>query len=50
VPIHWGTYYPVVSREQGQLTEPPQRFAAHVAELASGTRVETLPVGGSLSL
>jgi L-ascorbate metabolism protein UlaG (beta-lactamase superfamily) len=50
IPIHWGTYYPVVSREHGQLTEPPQRFAAHVAELASGTRVETLAVGGSLSL
>jgi L-ascorbate metabolism protein UlaG (beta-lactamase superfamily) len=50
VPIHWGTYYPVVSREQGQLTEPPRRFAAQVAELASATRVETLSVGGSLSV
>jgi L-ascorbate metabolism protein UlaG (beta-lactamase superfamily) len=50
VPIHWGTYYPIVSREQGQLTEPPKRFAAQVAELASATRVETLSVGGTLSL
>jgi len=50
VPIHWGTYYPVVSRERGQLTEPPERFAAHVAELAPATRVATLAPGESLSL
>jgi L-ascorbate metabolism protein UlaG (beta-lactamase superfamily) len=50
VPIHWGTYYPYVSRDHGQLTEPPGRFAAHVAELAPATRVATLAPGESLSL
>jgi L-ascorbate metabolism protein UlaG (beta-lactamase superfamily) len=50
VPIHWGTYYPVVSRERGQLTEPPERFAAHTADLAPSTVVVTLAPGESLSL
>lgn len=50
VPIHWGTYYPIGLRPQGRLSEPPAEFAAHVAELAPGVRVEQLAPGGSLSL
>jgi L-ascorbate metabolism protein UlaG (beta-lactamase superfamily) len=50
IPIHWGTYFPYGVRPHGQLDEPPARFAAHVAELAPATRVETLSPGSSLSL
>jgi len=50
VPIHWGTYYPYGRRPDTRLVEPPQRFAAHVAELAPATRVVTLSPGESLSL
>jgi L-ascorbate metabolism protein UlaG (beta-lactamase superfamily) len=50
VPIHWGTYYPYTLRPEGQLEDPPRRFAAHVAEVAPATRVATLAPGESLSL
>ncbi len=50
IPIHWGTYYPYGLRPGGRLEDPPRRFAAHVAELAPGTRVATLAPGEALSL
>ena len=37
-------------RPDGQLEDPPRRFAAQVAEVAPATRVETLAPGESLSL
>ena len=52
VPIHWGTLLPIGSRPRHRvlLSEPPQRFAARVAELAPDTRVEILAPGGELAL
>jgi L-ascorbate metabolism protein UlaG (beta-lactamase superfamily) len=52
VPIHWGTFLPIGSgRRHGHvLTEPAERFAAQVAEVAPSVRVATLAPGESLSL
>ncbi|HET6546888.1 MAG TPA: MBL fold metallo-hydrolase [Solirubrobacter sp.] len=52
VPIHWGTFLPIGARRRHSalLTEPPERFAAHVAELAPATRVETVAPGGTVEL
>ncbi len=52
VPIHWGTFLPIGSgRRHGHvLTEPAARFAAQVAEVASGVRVAALAPGESLEL
>jgi L-ascorbate metabolism protein UlaG (beta-lactamase superfamily) len=45
VPIHWGTLYPGWSRRGAWFTDPPRRFAAHVAELAPDTEVRVLSPG-----
>ncbi|MGH2967957.1 MAG: MBL fold metallo-hydrolase, partial [Solirubrobacteraceae bacterium] len=52
VPVHWGTFLPVgmAGRHADLLREPPRTFAARVAELAPGSRVEILQPGGSLVL
>ena len=52
IPIHWGTYLPIGYGRSHRhlLTEPAERFAAHVATQAPDVRVETIPPGGSLDL
>ncbi len=48
VPIHWGTYR--VGRRGAWFSEPPQAFAAQVAELAPEVGVRVLAPGQSLEL
>ncbi len=51
VPIHWGTFLPAGhGRRDDLLRDPPERFAARVAELAPSTRVEILRPGEVLEL
>jgi L-ascorbate metabolism protein UlaG (beta-lactamase superfamily) len=50
IPIHWGTFLPFGLRRRDLLSEPPRTFARHVAELAPGTRVETLAPGGTFTV
>jgi L-ascorbate metabolism protein UlaG (beta-lactamase superfamily) len=51
VPIHWGTYLQVgLRRRESLLTEPPELFAAHCADLAPGVTVRVLQPGGTLPL
>ena len=51
LPIHWATYLPLPYRRgHPLLREPGPAFAAHVAELAPGTRVALLRPGEALDL
>ncbi|MGK2955711.1 MAG: MBL fold metallo-hydrolase [Solirubrobacterales bacterium] len=52
VPIHWGTFFPMVAGRWGRhhLTEPPKRFAAQVAENSPGVEVRVLEPGASTAL
>jgi L-ascorbate metabolism protein UlaG (beta-lactamase superfamily) len=50
VPIHWGTLYPGGRRRGAWFRDPPQRFAAQVAELAPEVAVRVLSPGESLEL
>src|SRR3954454_1699233 len=50
VPIHWGTYAPVASRDRDPAVSPPDAFAANAAELAPDVRVVVLAPGGSAEL
>jgi L-ascorbate metabolism protein UlaG (beta-lactamase superfamily) len=50
VPIHWGTLHPRVRRRGAWFSQPPQRFAAQVAELAPEVQVRVLAPGESLDL
>jgi L-ascorbate metabolism protein UlaG (beta-lactamase superfamily) len=50
VPIHWGTYYPLLARRGPYLTEPPREFRRAVAETAPEARVEILQLGETLEL
>jgi L-ascorbate metabolism protein UlaG (beta-lactamase superfamily) len=49
IPIHWGTYFPWPLGLGGHrlLREPPLTYAARAAELAPGTEVVVLPLGGA---
>jgi L-ascorbate metabolism protein UlaG (beta-lactamase superfamily) len=50
IPIHWGTILPLYQRAGPWFTDPPLRFAEHVARLAPGTEVRVLQPGESLEL
>ena len=52
VPIHWGTLYPIGRlRAMGRLmTDPPQRFAARVAERTPEVEVRVLRPGEAAEL
>jgi L-ascorbate metabolism protein UlaG (beta-lactamase superfamily) len=52
IPIHWGTFYPVGLKRwrPAPLREPPERFAARVAELAPDVEVRVLSPGDSTPL
>ncbi len=50
VPIHWGTYAPLGTRERGSRRAPADAFAANAAELAPDVRVAILDQGGSVAL
>jgi L-ascorbate metabolism protein UlaG (beta-lactamase superfamily) len=52
VPIHWGTLHPLGLRWLRPATriDPPHIFAQLVRRHAPGTRVQVLPVGGTLEL
>ena len=52
VPIHWGTFYPVLLRgfRSHRLTAPPYEFAAAAARLAPSVTVRVLEPGGSMEL
>lgn len=50
VPIHWGTFFPLLSRPRDRLTAPPREFAAQVARLAPAVEVRVLEPGGSMAL
>ena len=50
VPIHWGTFHPLTLRRGSWFFEPPQAFAAQVAELAPEVEVRVLEPGESLGL
>jgi L-ascorbate metabolism protein UlaG (beta-lactamase superfamily) len=52
IPIHWGTFYPrgLARLRPAPLAEPPQLFAAQVAELAPDVAVRVLVPGESLDL
>jgi L-ascorbate metabolism protein UlaG (beta-lactamase superfamily) len=48
VPIHWGTYHAIGSRDRGR--EPADQFAVAALQAAPDVDVRVLPVGGSLEL
>ncbi len=48
VPIHWGTIHPVAQSRGAWFTDPPEQFAAQVAELAPAVEVRVLAPGESL--
>jgi L-ascorbate metabolism protein UlaG (beta-lactamase superfamily) len=52
IPIHWGTYYPVTTRQSARafLRTPVDEFVVAVAETVPDVEVLVLPVGGSLEL
>ena len=50
VPIHWGTFHPLIVRRGPWFFEPPRSFAARVAEEAPGVDVSVLEPGESLKL
>lgn len=52
VPIHWGTLHPLGLRWLRPSTriDPPHAFARHAADLAPGTTVHVVPVGGRLEV
>jgi L-ascorbate metabolism protein UlaG (beta-lactamase superfamily) len=52
IPIHWGTFLPYgLGRSHGHLlSEPAERFAAHVAAQTPDVQVETIQPGGSLDV
>jgi L-ascorbate metabolism protein UlaG (beta-lactamase superfamily) len=50
VPIHWGTFHPLWSALGGWFRDPPNVFAAQVAELAPDVAVRVLAPGESLEL
>ena len=51
VPIHWGTYRPILlGRRLGRLAEPAEEFRRAAAELAPEVELHVLPIGGSLAL
>jgi L-ascorbate metabolism protein UlaG (beta-lactamase superfamily) len=49
IPIHWGTYFPVglARRHPALLRDPPQRFTAAAAAVASRTEVVVLEPGAT---
>jgi L-ascorbate metabolism protein UlaG (beta-lactamase superfamily) len=50
VPIHWGTLHPRGRRRGAWFSDPPDAFAAHVAEVAPDVDVRVLAPGESLEL
>jgi L-ascorbate metabolism protein UlaG (beta-lactamase superfamily) len=50
VPIHWGTLHPRWHGPGSWFSDPPERFAAGVAELAPDVEVRVLAPGESLEL
>jgi L-ascorbate metabolism protein UlaG (beta-lactamase superfamily) len=48
VPIHWGTYRAIGSRDRGR--EPADEFAVAALQAAPDVDVRVLPIGGSLEL
>jgi L-ascorbate metabolism protein UlaG (beta-lactamase superfamily) len=50
VPIHWGTLHPRWKGPGSWFRDPPERFAAQVAELAPDVEVRVLSPGESLEL
>jgi len=50
VPIHWGTLHPRWRWPGSWFSDPPERFAAQVAELAPDVEVRVLSPGESLEL
>ena len=50
VPIHWGTFHSIAQPRGAWFTDPPEQFAAHVAELAPAVEVRILSPGESLEL
>jgi L-ascorbate metabolism protein UlaG (beta-lactamase superfamily) len=48
VPIHWGTYRVIGSRDRGR--EPADEFAVAALQAAPDVDVRVLPIGGSLDL
>ena len=50
VPIHWGTFRPLWKSRGSWFRDPPNHFAAQVAELAPEVEVRVLVPGESLEL
>ena len=50
IPIHWGTFHPTYARRGAWFTDPPQEFAAHVADVAPSVEVRVLEPGESTSV
>lgn len=50
VPIHWGTFHPRWKAPGAWFRDPPNEFAAQVAELAPEVEVRVLAPGESLEL
>jgi L-ascorbate metabolism protein UlaG (beta-lactamase superfamily) len=52
IPVHWGTYLADTVRRdrRRRLVDPPRVFAAAVAELAPGVRVEVVEPGAVFAM
>jgi L-ascorbate metabolism protein UlaG (beta-lactamase superfamily) len=50
VPIHWGTFHPLLVRRGAWFSDPPRAFAAQVSNLAPEVEVRVLEPGESLSM
>jgi L-ascorbate metabolism protein UlaG (beta-lactamase superfamily) len=51
VPIHWGTFFPVVRRDRTRrLTDPPREFERAAAKLAPGVVIRVLEPGEAIDL
>jgi L-ascorbate metabolism protein UlaG (beta-lactamase superfamily) len=50
VPIHWGTFHPRGRKRGAWFSDPPEVFAAQVAELAPDVEVRVLAPGESIEL